>query len=118
MHEEALETLPELLAELRIRRPVLVGHSDGASIALIHAAHHPVEAVVAIAPHVFVEDVCLREIEQARTTFARASYEIDWPATTKTPTPRSSAGTTCGSILPSRSGTSAGRSGGSRARCS
>ena len=69
MHEEALEVLPELLAELRIQRPVLVGHSDGASIALIHAAHHPVEAVVAIAPHVFVEDICLREIEQARTAY-------------------------------------------------
>jgi pimeloyl-ACP methyl ester carboxylesterase/GNAT superfamily N-acetyltransferase len=69
MHEEALEVLPELLARLNIRAPVLVGHSDGASIALIYAAQHPVEAVVAIAPHVFVEDVCLREIERARTAY-------------------------------------------------
>jgi GNAT superfamily N-acetyltransferase len=69
MHEEALEVLPELLAHLDIRTPILVGHSDGASIALIHAAHHPVEAVVAIAPHVFVEDICIREIERARTTY-------------------------------------------------
>ena len=69
MHEEALEVLPELLAELAIRRPVLVGHSDGASIALIHAADHPVRAVVAIAPHVFVEDKCLREIERARQVY-------------------------------------------------
>jgi pimeloyl-ACP methyl ester carboxylesterase/ribosomal protein S18 acetylase RimI-like enzyme len=69
MHEEALEVLPELLAELGIQEPVLVGHSDGASIALIHAAHHPVKAVVAIAPHVFVEDICLREIEQARKAY-------------------------------------------------
>jgi pimeloyl-ACP methyl ester carboxylesterase/GNAT superfamily N-acetyltransferase len=69
MHEEALEVLPELLTQLRIKRPILVGHSDGASIALIHAAHHPVEAVVAIAPHVFVEDICLREIERARTAY-------------------------------------------------
>jgi pimeloyl-ACP methyl ester carboxylesterase len=69
MHEEALEVLPELLAHLHIERPILVGHSDGASIALIHAAHHAVEAVVAIAPHVFVEDICIREIAQARTAY-------------------------------------------------
>jgi pimeloyl-ACP methyl ester carboxylesterase/ribosomal protein S18 acetylase RimI-like enzyme len=69
MHEEALEVLPELLAQLHIERPILVGHSDGASIALIHAAHHPVEAVVAIAPHVFVEDICLREIQRAKTAY-------------------------------------------------
>src|SRR5581483_4024293 len=69
MHEEALEVLPELLTVLDIDRPILVGHSDGASIALIHAAHHPVEAVVAIAPHVFVEDICLKEIERARTAY-------------------------------------------------
>jgi len=69
MHEEALEVLPELLDGLEIPKPVLVGHSDGASIALIHAAHHPVEAVVAIAPHVFVEEICLREIEKAKTAY-------------------------------------------------
>jgi GNAT superfamily N-acetyltransferase len=69
MHEEALEVLPELLAQLDIQKPVLIGHSDGASIALIHAARHPVEAVVAIAPHVFVEDVCIEEIERARTAY-------------------------------------------------
>jgi GNAT superfamily N-acetyltransferase len=69
MHEEALEVLPELLAQLQIERPILVGHSDGASIALIYGARHPVESVVAIAPHVFVEDICLREIEHARTAY-------------------------------------------------
>ncbi len=69
MHEEALEVLPELLAALELQTPILIGHSDGASIALIHAAHHPVEAVVAIAPHVFVEDMCVREIEKARTAY-------------------------------------------------
>lgn len=69
MHEEALEVLPELLAEMDIEHPILVGHSDGASIALIHAAHHPVDAVVAIAPHVFVEEVCIKEIERARIAY-------------------------------------------------
>ena len=69
MHEEALEVLPEFVTKLQIEHPILVGHSDGASIALIHAAHHPVEAVVAIAPHVFVEEICIREIERARTAY-------------------------------------------------
>ena len=70
MHEEALELLPELLATRRIEYPVLVGHSDGASIALIYAAHHPARAVVAIAPHVFVEEICLIEIRKARDAYA------------------------------------------------
>ena len=69
MHEEALELLPELLAGLDLERPVLVGHSDGASIALIYAAHHPVAGVVAIAPHVFVEEMCLIEIRRARRAY-------------------------------------------------
>ena len=69
MHEEALEVLPELLTKLEIDQPLLVGHSDGASIALIYAAQHPVTAVVAIAPHVFVEDMCLAEIRQTKQTF-------------------------------------------------
>jgi pimeloyl-ACP methyl ester carboxylesterase/GNAT superfamily N-acetyltransferase len=69
MHEEALEVLPNVLAGLVIPTPVLIGHSDGASIALIYAAHHPAEAVVAIAPHVFVEGMCLREIERAREAY-------------------------------------------------
>jgi pimeloyl-ACP methyl ester carboxylesterase len=69
-HEEALDVLPELLGTLGIERPVLVGHSDGATIALIHAAHHPVAGVVAMAPHVFVEDMCLVAIRGAREAFA------------------------------------------------
>ena len=69
MHEEALEVLPEVLGQLRLEAPVLVGHSDGASIALIHAAHHSVQGVVAIAPHVFVEEVCLEEIRRARERY-------------------------------------------------
>ncbi|MFT4195160.1 alpha/beta fold hydrolase [Ottowia sp.] len=66
MHREALEVLPPLLARLGVERPVLVGHSDGATIALIHAAHHPLTACVVMAPHVMVEDVSIRAIEQAR----------------------------------------------------
>src|SRR5258708_14219135 len=55
MHDEALEALPQLLGNLEIRNPVLVGHSDGASIALIHArAGNPVRGGVPMAPHVFI----------------------------------------------------------------
>lgn len=70
MHGEALRVLPELLGRLGIERPVLVGHSDGASIALIHAgAGHRVSGVVAIAPHVFVEDRSIAGIRAARERF-------------------------------------------------
>jgi pimeloyl-ACP methyl ester carboxylesterase len=73
MHEEALDTLPAIRLELELdlHEPILVGHSDGASIALIHAAHHPVSAVVAIAPHVFVEEICLREIRRVRDDYVQ-----------------------------------------------
>jgi len=71
MHEEALEALPALLDELGIRRPLLVGHSDGASIALIHAAAagRPVAGLVLMAPHVFVEPICVDSIARIRETY-------------------------------------------------
>jgi pimeloyl-ACP methyl ester carboxylesterase len=70
MHEEALEALPRLLGVLEIQSPVLVGHSDGASIALIHAgAGYPVRGVALMAPHLFVEDICIRSIEAAKRQF-------------------------------------------------
>lgn len=66
MHREALEVLPTLLRQLGIAQPVLLGHSDGGSIALIHAATHPVAACVVLAPHVVVEDISVSAIAQAR----------------------------------------------------
>ena len=69
MHREALEVLPALLAQLGIARPVLVGHSDGGTIALLHAAHHPVSACIVMAPHVVVEDISVRAIEAARQAY-------------------------------------------------
>lgn len=68
-HEEALEVLPELLAALAADSPVLVGHSDGASIALIHAAHHRVSGLVLLAPHVFVEEVTVNAIRGTREEY-------------------------------------------------
>ena len=71
MHVEALDVLPALLVELDIENPVLFGHSDGGSIALIHAARarRPVSAVVALAPHVFVEPYGLASIAEARRAY-------------------------------------------------
>jgi pimeloyl-ACP methyl ester carboxylesterase len=70
MHREALEALPALLGALEVERPVLVGHSDGASIALIHVgAGYPVRGLALMAPHVFVEPVCVTSIARAKAAF-------------------------------------------------
>ena len=68
-HQEALEVLPELLSQLGVVEPILVGHSDGASIALIHAAHHAVSGLVLVAPHVFVEEITVTEIGRTREQY-------------------------------------------------
>lgn len=67
LDREALEALPEVLERCGVGRPLLVGHSDGATIALRYAAGFPdrPSAVVAIAPHVFVEQVTIVGIEAA-----------------------------------------------------
>ena len=71
MHKEALDVLPGLLDRLGVERPLLIGHSDGASIALIHAAAsgRPVHGLVLMAPHVFVEPICLESIARIRHTY-------------------------------------------------
>lgn len=73
MHDEGERVLPALLAALGIERPVLFGHSDGASIALLYAAAHPAgaHALVLEAPHVFVEDCSVRSIAAAKDAFVR-----------------------------------------------
>jgi pimeloyl-ACP methyl ester carboxylesterase len=70
-HEEALDVLPELLPRLDASAPILVGHSDGASIALIHAAYHQVTGLALIAPHVVVEDVTIEAIRATRERYER-----------------------------------------------
>ena len=70
MHDEALAVLPDLLRQLAIENPILIGHSDGASIAIIYAgARHRVRGLVLLAPHVFVEDLSIRSIAAAKVTF-------------------------------------------------
>lgn len=69
MHREALEVLPELIQSLEIEAPVLLGHSDGGTIALLHASHFSVSACIVMAPHVIVEDKSVRAIDEARAAY-------------------------------------------------
>jgi pimeloyl-ACP methyl ester carboxylesterase len=71
MHVEALTVLPELRQKLALKEIVLVGHSDGASIALIHAGagKWPVRGLIVEAPHVFVEDISVAGITAAKRAF-------------------------------------------------
>jgi pimeloyl-ACP methyl ester carboxylesterase len=70
MHDEALNFLPDIRKNLGIDDCILVGHSDGASIALIHAgAGHAARGVAVMAPHVFIEPICLGSIEKAKQAF-------------------------------------------------
>jgi pimeloyl-ACP methyl ester carboxylesterase len=72
MHIEALEVLPKLLERIGFRRGLLVGHSDGASIAAIYAgAHqdHRVQGIVLIAPHFIVEDISVTSIAAIKTAY-------------------------------------------------
>jgi pimeloyl-ACP methyl ester carboxylesterase len=66
MHDEA-ERLPRVLAAESITRPILVGHSDGASIAII--ASRVASALVLVAPHVFVEDCSALSIAKAADAY-------------------------------------------------
>ena len=75
MHDEGLSALPELLKRVGIENPLLIGHSDGASIALIYAGSgHPARGVVAMAPHVFIEPVCLKSIDLAAEQFEKTDF--------------------------------------------
>lgn len=69
MHHEALDILPALLKTLGIERPVLLGHSDGGTIALIHASRFDVAGCVVMAPHVMVEDISIQAITAAREAY-------------------------------------------------
>jgi pimeloyl-ACP methyl ester carboxylesterase len=75
MHDEALRDLPQVLTQLNVANPILIGHSDGASIAIIYAGANrdhkgpPVRGLVLLAPHVFVENLSLASISEARLRF-------------------------------------------------
>jgi pimeloyl-ACP methyl ester carboxylesterase len=72
MHDEGLHVLPALLDLVGIRECVLIGHSDGGSIALIYAGGTPaapLRGVIAEAPHVFREEVSVRSIQRAKESY-------------------------------------------------
>ena len=72
MQIEALDVLPKLLEAIGFRRGLLVGHSDGASIAAIYAGSHQdhrVQGVAMIAPHFVVEDISVKSIAEIKTTY-------------------------------------------------
>ena len=72
MHNEGLNVLPQILDVAGIQKAVLVGHSDGASIALINAGgvtDERIRGLVLMAPHVFVEELTLASIREAKTAY-------------------------------------------------
>jgi pimeloyl-ACP methyl ester carboxylesterase len=68
MHDEGLDVLPELIGSLGVSRPVLLGHSDGGSIALICAGGSNVtlSGLIVMAPHIFVESITVESIAKAK----------------------------------------------------
>jgi pimeloyl-ACP methyl ester carboxylesterase len=111
MHRQAREAVPALFEALDIGpgrrhgKPWLLGHSDGGSIALIHAASFPdaVDGLTVLAPHIIVEDLSVRSIAVTRETYlqtdlrdrlARHHHDVDsafWGGTTSGSTPISAA---------------------------
>jgi pimeloyl-ACP methyl ester carboxylesterase len=74
MHKEALAVLPEILEKLEITDAILFGHSDGASISLIHAGGCPgssVRAMIIEAPHVVIEELTVRSIGDLSEQYER-----------------------------------------------
>ncbi|MBU0749250.1 MAG: alpha/beta hydrolase [Gammaproteobacteria bacterium] len=72
MHRQAYEVLPAFFEALGLTEaPWMLGHSDGGSIALLYAARFPeaVRGLVLMAPHIFVEDVTIKNIELARDAY-------------------------------------------------
>jgi pimeloyl-ACP methyl ester carboxylesterase len=76
MHHEGEVVLPELLKTFAIERPILFGHSDGGSIALIYAGKFPdaLSALILEAPHVFVEDLSVTSIAAAKENFRTTDF--------------------------------------------
>ena len=72
MHIEAFDVLPKVLETIGFRRGLLLGHSDGASIAAIYAGSrqdHRVKGIALMAPHCIVEDISVKSIAEIRTAY-------------------------------------------------
>jgi pimeloyl-ACP methyl ester carboxylesterase len=78
MHDEARDVLPALLDAIGFRRGLLLGHSDGASIATIYCGNqqdHRVRGLVLIAPHFVTEDIGIAAIREARVAYERGDLK-------------------------------------------
>lgn len=64
-HLEALEVLPAFIQAHRLEGALILGYSDGATIALLYAGQHQTSGVIAMAPHIFVEDITLKGLQYA-----------------------------------------------------
>src|SRR5690606_18470477 len=78
LHQDAKEDLPAFLKALGLEdeRPILFGHSDGGSVALLYAAIHPakVRAIAVAAPHIFVEDITVEGIREAKALYESTDF--------------------------------------------
>ena len=93
------QILPRLLDAIGFRQGLLIGHSDGASIAAIYGGSvqdHRVRGLVLMAPHFIVEDVTINSIREIRQAFDTTDVRQRSSAGTPTPTPRCAAGPTSG----------------------
>jgi pimeloyl-ACP methyl ester carboxylesterase len=78
MHDEAKDVLPRLLDAIGFQRGILLGHSDGASIAAIYAGSvqdHRVRGLVLIAPHFIVEDEGIAAIRAAKAAYEQGDLK-------------------------------------------
>jgi pimeloyl-ACP methyl ester carboxylesterase len=75
MHDEALNVLPRVLDRADVRKTILIGHSDGASIATIYAGGRQdfrVRGLALMAPHFFVEDISIKSIAAAKEAYEKS----------------------------------------------
>jgi Lysophospholipase len=112
MHDEARDVLPLVLDAMGFRRGLLVGHSDGASIAAIYAGSvqdHRVRGLALMAPHFFTEDMGIAEIARAKSPLKPERCGRSSRDSMPIPTTRSTTGPVPGSIPNSATGNSAMR---------
>ncbi|MCP3461623.1 alpha/beta fold hydrolase [Bradyrhizobium sp. CCGUVB23] len=79
MHREALDVLPKLLDAIGFKRGLLLGHSDGASIATIYAGSHQdhrLQGIALIAPHFIVEDISVKSIAEIKTVYETTDLRV------------------------------------------
>ena len=79
MHKEGLEVLPSIITQFRIQNYILVGHSDGASIGLIHAGSDYADKLLGMineAPHVFSESLTISSIKKLRENYNSGNLRV------------------------------------------